>query len=237
MRALSPLVSLSIIISVIVIYYYPTQSIHVIHEIPSNPHYDYYLILYPGEKVVGSLSKTPPHPINYIEIRGTIYDRWEPRLLSREAFKNCTFAKEAVYCRGEVKPYSNLHLEGDEVFNFNSTNALYLARANEGVDRDKSLLLYRAFLDDPRTAFFARYRTAVLNLDMVAFLSIYHDYPHRKEPLYYLTRYYRTMGNYSQCLLYGRAGMLVGSPVADDLYVEKPIYEYALEMEFAHCLF
>lgn len=119
-----------------------------------------------------------------------------------------------------------------ERFNFNSSNILHLARAYEERDSSKAIELYRLI-----GGFFGSYRIAVLKMDIDLFLRVYYQYPHRKEPLYYLARYYRTKEKYSKCLLYARTGMLVGSPVADDIYIEKPIYRYGLELEFAHCLF
>ncbi len=108
-----------------------------------------------------------------------------------------------------------------------------MARAYEHRGQgEKAISIYRAL-----GGFFPQYRIAVIRMDMTEMLAVYHRYPHRKEPLYYLARQYRTHGNYSECLLYARCGMLVGSPINDDVYIEKPIYGYALELEFAHCLF
>jgi hypothetical protein len=223
---------------VAVLYLYPSSIVHIIRndEIPSNPHYPYYLILYPGEILVGTISNGAS--IAYIEIRGEIYDRWEPRVIARDALGNCTFNVEGVICKGAPVSFviTTAHIVSPpiEVFNVSaSSTPLYLARAYEKTDREKSLQLYRAYPD----LFFARYRIAVLTMDMGAFLSVYHAFPHRKEPLYYLARHYRTIGNYSECLIYARTGMLVGSPVDGDTFIEKPIYMYGLELEFAHCLY
>jgi tetratricopeptide (TPR) repeat protein len=168
-----------------------------------------------------------------LEVRNTVYDKWEPRVLAKDAFGQCTFS-ESIKCNGTVALIDSVYIQATvEHFNLNSTDAIHLARAYENAGQsDKALSIYRAL-----SGFFPKYRTAVINMDMGAFLAVYHEFPHRKEPLYYLARHYRTLGNYSECLLYARAGMLIGSPVATDTFIEKPIYGYGLELEFAHCLY
>ncbi len=223
----------------IALYLYPTSIVHIVRfeDIPGNPHYTYYLILYPGEVLTGTVSTLPANTsIGYVEIRGTIYDKWEPRILSRDAFGNCTFKMESIKCSGQERvAISSVYITASpvELFNMNTTDSIHLARAYENRrEPEKALSIYRAL-----SGFFPKYRIAVLQMNMTEMLVIYHQYPHRKEPLYYLARHYRTLGNYSDCLLYARAGMLIGSPINDDVYIEKPIYGYALELEFAHCLF
>jgi len=222
------------------VYLYPTSIVHIIkyENIPSNPHYPYYLILYPGEELVGKVTSLPPNTtIGYVEVRGTIYDKWEPRILSRDAFGNCTFRLESIRCSrvdGQVAVASvYIRASPVEVFNVNTTDPVHLGRYYEHVRApEKALSIYQAL-----SGFFPAYRAAVIQMNMTAFLEIYHRYPHRKEPLYYLARHYRTMDRYSHCLLYARAGMLIGDPISNDAYIEKPIYLYGLELEFAHCLY
>lgn len=73
---------------------------------------------------------------------------------------------------------------------------------------------------------------------MHSLLQAYHVNPHRKEALFYLAQHARLDGNYSQCLLYSRAGLLVGSPAPlDSLFVEQWIYNWAMEDENALCLY
>ena len=235
------LVILPIASLLLAVYLYPSSIVHTIQytDIPSNPHYPYYLVLYPGETLVGTISKLPSNvSIFYVEIKGTIYDKWEPRVIGKGAFGNCKFKADSALCDGDSESLvggAYIQASPHELFNLNSTDPIHLARAYEyKKDTERALSIYRAL---GTNHFFPVYRAAVISMDMTQFLECYHRFPHRKEPLYYLARYHRTMGNYSECLLYARTGMLVGSPQYSDQFVEKPIYQYALELEFAHCLY
>ncbi len=231
----------------IAIYLYPVSIVHIAiyPDIPSDPHYPYYVVLYPGETLVGKISVLPVNTtILYLKVRGTVYDKWEPRILSKGSFEKCIFRVEGVECAIE-HGQKHLYVSGEsyidaspvEIFNDNSTDAIHLARHYEAKgDVEKAISIYQA-IGGHGAPFFPMYRMAVIGMNMTQFLATYYAFPHRKEPLYYLARHYRTLGNYSHCLLYARAGLLVGSPAWSDAYIEKPIYEYALELEFAHCLY
>jgi glycosyltransferase involved in cell wall biosynthesis len=69
------------------------------------------------------------------------------------------------------------------------------------------------------------------------YLRAYHYDPHRKEPLYWLARQNREAGNYTQCLLYSRAGLLVGNPEEEALFVDRDVYVWGIEDENALCLY
>jgi len=60
----------------------------------------------------------------------------------------------------------------------------------------------------------------------------------RREPLYYLARMHSSNGNYTRCLLYTSAAL--GLPPIDQsrmpLFVERVVYNWALEEQHAHCL-
>jgi glycosyltransferase involved in cell wall biosynthesis len=68
--------------------------------------------------------------------------------------------------------------------------------------------------------------------------AIMHDWS-RREPYYYLARYYRSVKrDYKRCWLYGAAGFY--TPSLDysrmPLFVETAIYEWGLQEELAYCL-
>ncbi len=231
------IILMSSILLICGIYLYPSSSVQIVQwdNLPENPQYSHYLILYPGETHVGTISRAPSVDIMYIRINGPIYDKWSPRLLSKEGFKNCTFTVEDVSCTGRHPTHTDtlIRAPDEEIFDMRSNDTLYLARAYEKKDPAKSIELYKTIENN----FISVYRIAVLTMDIQKFLSIYHQFPHRKEPLYYLARHERTVHNYSGCLLYARAGLMVGSPIETDLYVEHAIYQYGIELELAHCLY
>ncbi len=220
------------------------QNVKVVQvsEIPEDPQYDYYLILFPNETFSGSLTIGPSTPdVNYIQIRSLIYDHYSPRLLSKSALlsKICTF-DHLVNCPNPSYDYNLIKIDRPEGSEPVGKDVLSQARFHEKDDKDKSIKMYEQISEESgfirQKIFYAMYRLAVLHMRKDMFLSAYHYYPHRKEPLYYLTRMERTVGNFSGCLLYGRSAMMVGSPSIDELFVENAIYNYAVEMEVAHCL-
>lgn len=71
----------------------------------------------------------------------------------------------------------------------------------------------------------------------VHLLKAYEVDPNRKEALYHLAQSFRQDQRWSDCLLYARAGMLVGSPEKDALFVRQSIYDWAMEEELAYCLY
>ncbi len=226
----------------ILLYILPdSPNVGVVNEIPTDPYYDYYLILFPNETYSGSLSISSNTPdVNYIEVRSLIYNHYAPRLLSKAAIlsNKCTFG-HVVTCPNPSYNYELIKIEGSTEFNPNVTDLLYQARAYEGSNKEKSIKLYETVRDNSpirQKVFYSMYRLAVLHMDKNMFHSAYHYYPHRMEPLYYLARFERTAGNYSSCLLYARSAMMIGSPSIHELYVENAIYEYATEMEVVYCL-
>lgn len=217
-----------IIISVSLLFYlYPNRKIGINFE---SGNYDYYLILHPNETFVGDLSSIKNiQCINYIEIRKPLYNYWEPRLLRRN-HKQCN----------ESYNYNRIYIIGNTTETYGDSD-LQLGRKYEHLNDTKKAKIHyqkavKSIANDPET-FYALYRLAVLDMKEALFLKAYHYYPHRKEPLYYLARFARTRNNFTECLLYARSGLLVGSPSIYELYVENAIYLYALEEEFAYCLY
>ncbi len=209
----------------ILFYLYPTQKIGV----NTLQNYDYYLILKPGESYVGDLSSIRDlHCINYIEIHRRLYNEWQPRLLHRR-YPDCNASYN----------FYGIYIIANDTEVYDETDNLQMGRKYEYLnDTKKAISYYELSRKSLRNEviFYSLYRLAVLHMKEELFLKAYHFNPHRKEPLYYLTRFARTRGNYTQCLLYARSGLLVGSPSIHELYVEKAIYNYALLEEFRFCL-
>lgn len=140
--------------------------------------------------------------------------------------------------------------------NSNGTDALrpralyYLARAYEDRgDVDTAERHYRQHnLIQTMTnyLFYARYRLALLEMKRNgnATETLLHeavasyDGIFRREPLYYLARFYRMRGDYVRCSIYGNAGL--HAPSIDyqriPLFLEPLIYDWVLEEEYAFCL-
>jgi tetratricopeptide (TPR) repeat protein len=71
------------------------------------------------------------------------------------------------------------------------------------------------------------------------FVDAFNFRPHRREPLYYLTRGYRVREKYSACKLYGYHALTVPLDLAvrtDDLFINVPVYEWYIHDELAVCL-
>ncbi len=66
-----------------------------------------------------------------------------------------------------------------------------------------------------------------------AYLSAYAFKPDRAEPLQKLVAHYSAQRQYHLAYLYGRQAMEIPYPSQDLLFVEKPIYDYALALDFA----
>ena len=80
----------------------------------------------------------------------------------------------------------------------------------------------------------------ILDLDEKIFLrsydDAYHYRPTRVEPLYYLSNYYRTMGNYAAGYLIAQIGLKL--PVSSDiLFLERYITDWALPLEYTICAY
>ena len=124
--------------------------------------------------------------------------------------------------------------------------AFYLARTLEDMRNYTHAVPWyrkRAQMTQDQESWFSEYRIGVILLHLNQtqtgvehLIKAYKMNPHRKEPLYYLARFESKRQNWAECLLYGRAGMLVGSPSLHDLFVSDEIYNWALEEEVAWCL-
>lgn len=125
----------------------------------------------------------------------------------------------------------------------------YLGRAYEDAEMyDSARRCYENHLLETNFTnyyFYALYRLAIVELKTKgkkveqAFLKAIdaYDGDFRKEPYYYLARYYREQGNINRCILYGNAG-LHAPPVNHSrmpLFLEPVIYDWALEEELAYC--
>ena len=98
--------------------------------------------------------------------------------------------------------------------------------------------------------FYARYRLALIEMKsetrtqdgvMKALIEAFGTYDgiFRREPLYYMTRLFRTQKEYDKCIIYGTAGMNL-PPIQYErvpLFLESTIYDWALEEELAICLY
>lgn len=71
------------------------------------------------------------------------------------------------------------------------------------------------------------------------FVDAFNFRPHRREPLYHLTRGYRVRQKYTACKLYGYHALTVPLELAvmnDDLFVDVPVYEWYIHDELSVCL-
>jgi len=130
----------------------------------------------------------------------------------------------------------------------------YLARAHEdNGELERAVRMYRKHNEVQRMSnylFYAHYRLAHIEMkrdnrtrDSVveALLDAFGTYDgiFRREPLYYLTRLFRTLGEYDRCIVYGTAAMHL-PPIEHyrvPLFLESTIYDWALEEELAICLY
>lgn len=206
----------------------------------------YYFILNRNDTLYTLKGGNPEGDVNYVKVQTELYDYYKPCLISHKVLKNCNISNVngIINCFGQdisLKYYNNVYITNldAEKFDFNRTDdPFYLGRAYEQIkQKEKSIEYYKKTSNvNKYRKFYSMYRIAVIKMDKDEFLKAYNYHPHRKEPLYYLARMERTLGNYAQCLLYARAGMLVGSPSISEIYVENSIYKYALEDELALCL-
>lgn len=120
-------------------------------------------------------------------------------------------------------------------------NMFYIGQTYEGLQNcTQATRWYRARIAAGgwrEEVFQSYYRIARCSGKPADYLQAYHYNPHRKEPLYWLARHYREAGNYTQCLLYSRAGLLVGNPEEEALFVDRDIYVWGMEDENALCLY
>lgn len=71
------------------------------------------------------------------------------------------------------------------------------------------------------------------------FVDAFNFRPHRREPLYHLTRGYRVRQKYTACKLYGYHALTVPLELAvfhDDLFIDVPVYEWYIHDELSVCL-
>ncbi len=80
----------------------------------------------------------------------------------------------------------------------------------------------------------------MLNKDPEIFIKSYYDAyhhrPSRVEPLYYLTKYYRSIGDHLKAYLIASIGLNVPAS-QDSLFVEKWINDYDMQLEFSVCAY
>jgi glycosyltransferase involved in cell wall biosynthesis len=125
----------------------------------------------------------------------------------------------------------------------------YLARAYEDAELyDAAVQCYEKHnLESNFTnyQFYALYRMAIIQLKTktqkveTAFLKALkaYDGDFRKEPYYYLARYFREQGEINKCIMYGTAGLYAPqvNHARMPLFLETVIYDWALEEELAYC--
>ncbi len=147
-----------------------------------------------------------------------------------------------------------LHSEanGDKDADLKPRALYYLGRAHEDNNNLEVALDTYERHDKVQTftnyLFYAKYREALIHLKLnhshatveAAFLQAHatHDGYFRREPLYYLTRLWRTKGDANMCILYGTAGM--HAPPIDHsrmpLFLETNLHEWAIDEEVGYCL-
>lgn len=124
--------------------------------------------------------------------------------------------------------------------------AFYLARTLEDLqewkEAEKWYKLRTTLGGWQQEVYYSWLRIGVMQLQQkevarVHFLKAYEVDPNRKEALYYLAQSMRMDKRWPDCLLYARAGMLVGSPDQDALFVNQDIQDWAMEEELAYCLY
>lgn len=132
----------------------------------------------------------------------------------------------------------------------NSRAVFYLAQSYKDIDDyENALFWYRRRLElegwDEET-WYASYQTArmlhLLNAPwekvLSAYLKAYQQRPQRLEPLYPVVRYYRENEAFQMGHLYASV-ISVGwqYPNSDHLFIEKPVYDYLMPLEYGVCAF
>ena len=104
---------------------------------------------------------------------------------------------------------------------------------------EKSLEAYQKRVDIggwPEEVFYSMYRVAILKgimehgeMDVIrAFEECYNYKPDRAEPLYQISRIYRSMGKNALAFMHANTGLGIPYPSDDILFIQEEIYKYGL---------
>jgi glycosyltransferase involved in cell wall biosynthesis len=104
---------------------------------------------------------------------------------------------------------------------------------------EKSLEAYQKRVDIggwPEEVFYSMYRVAILKgimehgeMDVIrAFEECYNFKPDRAEPLYQISRIYRSMGKNALAFMHANTGLGIPYPSDDILFIQEEIYKYGL---------
>ena len=122
----------------------------------------------------------------------------------------------------------------------NSRYQFYLAQSYfDSQQWEKSQEAYQKRVDMggwPEEVFYSMYRVAILkgiqkrpNKEIIeAFEDCYNFKPNRAEPLYQISRLYRSMEKPALAYLYAKAGLEVPYPDQDILFIQEEIYRYGM---------
>jgi tetratricopeptide (TPR) repeat protein len=213
-------------------------------------HFTHFLFINEAQHVASMvkypLSQLDPNTNYYVLVRrGDAWVYRAPILLSRIGLEMCMFRGHSLKCPSHMnfapiddivvyEPlYSDARLETEETQPY----PVQLGKMYEEI-KNVTEALYQ-YEQEKEFLFYATYRRAVIKMDKELFLKAYALNPLRREPLYYLARMERTQNNITQCLMYCQAGLAIayGDLDGDELYIEHNIYEWALDEQYAECLY
>ncbi len=127
----------------------------------------------------------------------------------------------------------------------NERHVFYLAQSyRDGGEIDRAIENYRKRLGMGgwhEECWYSMYQIAVLKHQrgdpwpevQDAYLQAYQFRPNRTEPLHKLVAHYFATRQYHLAYLYGRQAMAIPYPDQDLLFVERPVYDYALAIDYA----
>lgn len=130
-----------------------------------------------------------------------------------------------------------------------SRNAFYLAQSyRDAGDLELGLRSYRRRVEMGGWAeevWFSLYQIAHLQERMgerwpvvlQAYLDAYQFRPDRAEPLFRIGLHYQSRRDFALAHLFLGRAMAIAPPVADRLFVERPVYDYVMAVEFAVAAF
>ncbi len=122
----------------------------------------------------------------------------------------------------------------------NARYQFYLAQSYfDSQQWDNSLEAYQKRVDIggwPEEVFYSMYRVAILkgikgepNMDVIrAFEDCYNYKPDRAEPLYQISRIYRSMGKNALAFMHASTGIGIPYPDNDILFIQEEVYKYGL---------
>ena len=104
---------------------------------------------------------------------------------------------------------------------------------------EKSLVAYEKRVEMggwPEEVFYSMYRVAIIkgiteksNEEIIrAFEECYNYKPDRAEPLYQISRIYRSLGKNALAFMFAKTGLEIPYPQQDILFIQEEIYKYAL---------